>query len=74
MSKQTEQDYNCFKSDPQIPLSQPAWMRGVECLDKEEGSPELKGQRKREGDVVRGGGTRIDKHCACLPKCFQAQV
>lgn len=39
-------------------------MRGVESLDKEEGSPELQGQRKQEGDGVRGGGTRVDKLCA----------
>lgn len=42
-------------------------MRVVESLDKEEGSPELQGQRKQEGGV-RGGGTRIDKLCACLPR------
>lgn len=46
----------------------------MESLDKEEGSPELKGQRKREGGVGRGGGTRTDKLCVCLPKYFAAQV
>lgn len=34
----------------------------MESLDKEEGSPELQGQRKQEGDGVRGAGTRVDKH------------
>lgn len=49
-------------------------MGGEESLDKEEGSPELKGQRKQEGGVGRGGGTRTDKLCFCLPKYFKAQV
>lgn len=46
----------------------------MESLDKEEGSPELRGQRKQEGDGVRGGGTGVDKHCVCPPRHLKAQV